>query len=191
MYELPSPTTVSSVIKTLGYKPVSPVSFLRAGIQNEEYSHVLSFRRQIFVTPDESINLPSSLVIQHDGTNYRIFLTYDDQTCFKCHLTGHIASQCTSQPQEITDANILNKPTPTITIVHDEVTSRNANAPTNETMETEHVPEKGRPTLKYPQTKNQVLPLSHLRLNIRSLAVKTVLLIEHLKRLEQVIPPRV
>ncbi|KAJ3652319.1 hypothetical protein Zmor_018297 [Zophobas morio] len=138
--------SILSVIKTLGYKPVSPVSFLRAGIQNEEYSHVLSFRRQIFVTPDESIDLPSSLVIKHDGTNYRIFLTYDDQTCFKCHLIGHIASQCISQPQEITDPNILNKPT--LTKVQDEVTTRNANAPTNETTETEHVPEKARPSLE-------------------------------------------
>ena len=101
---------ILSLIKGLGYKPVSPLSYLRAGIQNEDYSHVLSFRRQIFVTPDATIELPSSLVLKYEETSYRIFLTYDDQACFKCRQTGHIASQCTMQQQVSPNSDLLTEP---------------------------------------------------------------------------------
>lgn len=48
-------------IAKLGYVTASPVTFLKAGITEEAYSHVLSFRRQIFVLPNEEIELPSSV----------------------------------------------------------------------------------------------------------------------------------
>ncbi|KAJ3654619.1 hypothetical protein Zmor_013794 [Zophobas morio] len=71
---------ILSLIKSFDLKPVSPVSFFRAGIQDENYGHVLSFKRQLFVTPDETIELPSSMVIKHEDTNYRIFFTTDNQS---------------------------------------------------------------------------------------------------------------
>lgn len=63
-----------------GLKLVSPITTLKAGIPGEEFNHIESFRRQVFVTPptDEDNALPSSLVISHEETTYRIFLSFDD-----------------------------------------------------------------------------------------------------------------
>lgn len=91
--------TLEQEIVKLGYKTASPMSFLRAGIAGPEYAHILSFRRQIYVTPDDNIELPSSLLIPHDNTFYRIFLTFDTLTCFLCKAAGHIAKQCPNQTE--------------------------------------------------------------------------------------------
>lgn len=80
-------------IKTLGFTVISPMTFLRAGLPGDEYAHVLSFRRQIFVQPDDNIELPSSLLIKFEGTKYRIFLSCDN-VCYKCRQLGHIANDC-------------------------------------------------------------------------------------------------
>lgn len=96
-------------VKTLGYKTASTMSFLRAGITDPAYHHVLSFRRQIYVLPNEDIELPSTIQIDHDTVTYRIFLTFDVLSCFLCKATGHIANQCPQHPCENTS------PTETIT----------------------------------------------------------------------------
>ncbi|KAJ3646453.1 hypothetical protein Zmor_024041 [Zophobas morio] len=69
------------------------MSFMKAATLREDYSHVLSFRRQIHVQPNETLDLPASMVLKHDNTNYRIFLNFDD-VCFKCKLPGHFAQDC-------------------------------------------------------------------------------------------------
>lgn len=91
---------LESTIKTMGFTLMSPMSFLKAGITGEEYSHILSFRRQVYIQPDEEKILPPSLVVKFEGTSFRIFLTYDEMTCFACKQQGHIASQCPNTPQQ-------------------------------------------------------------------------------------------
>jgi hypothetical protein len=75
-------------IRALGFTVLSQMSFIRAGIQDDKYSHVLSFRRQIYVQPDDAIGLTDLVVLKLDNTNYRIFMTFDD-ICFKCKMAGH------------------------------------------------------------------------------------------------------
>lgn len=89
---------IEDALKEQGLKIVSQITTLKAGIPGDEYSHVESFRRQVFVAPppDENDNLPSSIIITFENTSYRIFLTYDDVTCFICKKNGHIASKCTN-----------------------------------------------------------------------------------------------
>nr|CAI5854048.1 unnamed protein product [Callosobruchus analis] len=77
----------------LGLQLVSPITFLRIGATVPEYSHILSFRRQVYVAVTDS-SIPESLEITHDNLKYRVFLSLDSQRCFKCKLPGHIASQC-------------------------------------------------------------------------------------------------
>jgi hypothetical protein len=86
-------------IKRIGYTTLSPMTHLRAGIRDEELTHILSFKRQIFVQPNDTITLPSSLVIKFEDTNYRIFFS-NDLICYLCKVQGHIASQCTAPPTQ-------------------------------------------------------------------------------------------
>lgn len=95
-------SALEDILKRTGFSLVSKMGFLRAGISNEEYSHVLSFRRHVYVQPNESVDLPPSVVIKYDDTNYRIFLAYDD-ICFKCRLAGHFAQNCPSVKPVSTD----------------------------------------------------------------------------------------
>lgn len=96
---------IEDELKRNGQKLISPLSFLRAGLQESEYSHILSFRRQVYVSPENNVPLPESLVINHEETSYRIFLTEDGITCFLCKQVGHTTNQCKNN----------NTNTPTIT----------------------------------------------------------------------------
>lgn len=88
---------IESELKQLGIKTVSPVSCIRAGITGDEYSHVMSFRRQVYSMPSESEELPSSILITHDNTKYRIYLSDDNLKCYICKAPGHIARRCPTQ----------------------------------------------------------------------------------------------
>jgi hypothetical protein len=90
---------LEQLIRQIGLQPLSTVSFLRAGIPGEQFAHILSFRRQIYVEDNKDIELPSSMVITFEDTSYRIFLNYDDMCCFICKKPGHIASQCTQHAE--------------------------------------------------------------------------------------------
>mgnify|MGYP005984879977 CR=1 FL=1 len=57
------------------------------------------------------IELPSSLVLKYDNTNYRIFLTFDD-VCFKCKLVGHYANDCPKVVESISPVH--SKPVDTL-----------------------------------------------------------------------------
>ncbi|EFA04790.1 hypothetical protein TcasGA2_TC014839 [Tribolium castaneum] len=83
---------LDEIVRNLKLVPVSPVTFLRAGVQ--KYSHILSFRRQIFVQPNDEIELPDSVFVKVGEKNYRIFMTYGDMTCYLCKGQGHIADAC-------------------------------------------------------------------------------------------------
>lgn len=89
---------IEQILKENGIKPVSPLTFLRAGFQREEYRHILSFRRQIYITEDEERIIPNTLIVNYDDTEYRIFLS-TDTTCFICKQRGHTTNNC---PQKIT-----------------------------------------------------------------------------------------
>lgn len=90
---------VENIVKNLGFQLASPVTFLRAGIPGDEYNHILSFRRQVYIqAPTEDFELQTSVLIQFEGTDYRIFLSTDKMECFLCKHVGHIASTCPNPP---------------------------------------------------------------------------------------------
>ncbi|KAJ3640327.1 hypothetical protein Zmor_003634 [Zophobas morio] len=84
---------LEDLVKSIGFTTLSQMSFLRAAIGNNKYNHVLSFGRQTYIQPNETLDLASSLVLKYDNTNCRIFLSYDN-VCFKCKMSGHFANDC-------------------------------------------------------------------------------------------------
>lgn len=87
---------IENSLKSLGLKLVSPISFLRAGMLGEEYAHLFSFRRQVYISSpaDNILETLTSIVVSYEETAYRIFLTSDDMTCFLCKQRGHVANNC-------------------------------------------------------------------------------------------------
>nr|CAH7720354.1 unnamed protein product [Callosobruchus chinensis] len=107
-------TLVKDALQQIGLKLISPISFLRIGAPLPEYNHILSFRRQVYITPDDTVIVPVSLEITHENLTYRIFLSLDNQKCYKCKLSGHVAAQCNSRTQTAEETPTNNESTSTI-----------------------------------------------------------------------------
>ena len=80
----------------------SKLPFLRAGIHETGFTHIMSFRRQVFINPDDLQEIPQSFLINHDNTQYRIFASTDKLNCFICKQEGHVAIDCNSPSQPTT-----------------------------------------------------------------------------------------
>ena len=80
--------------KKYGVQTTSQMSFIRAGVYDAGYSHILSFRRQIYVHPEDIEKLPPSFQIDFDETSYWIYLSTDKVSCFLCKEEGHLVKFC-------------------------------------------------------------------------------------------------
>nr|CAH7723180.1 unnamed protein product [Callosobruchus chinensis] len=80
-------------LQRLGLNLVSPISFLRIGATLAEYSHILSFRRQVYISHTDT-EIPQSFEVTHENVTYRVFFSSDSQKCYKCNTAGHIAARC-------------------------------------------------------------------------------------------------
>lgn len=99
------------------------MNFLRAGIPGDDYAYILSFRRQIYVLPNDDKVLPSYLDINFEDTPYRIFLSFDVTTCFICKKSGHLAATCQEKMNNYIQTDIPNTET------QNEDTSNNIDIP--------------------------------------------------------------
>lgn len=103
-------------------KPTSSIEYIKAGISTPGFSHILSFRRQMYVQPDDFDKLPESMVISYDGINYWIYISADTPTCFLCKQEGHLARQCkTNHTESLTDSVIPS--TDQVTLTSDMISS--------------------------------------------------------------------
>jgi len=85
---------IKNAIANLSIKILSPITFIKAGFANDEYGHIGSFRRQLYINPDDNDKLPSSILIVFEQTEYRIFLSDDTVICYLCKQTGHTSNRC-------------------------------------------------------------------------------------------------
>jgi len=97
--------TILSELNNIGITPTSKIIHLRAGVKKEGFAHILSFRRQMFLSTETTTNLPNSLLINHEGSNHRIFFSDDSLTCFKCKKIGHTSASC----NEFTETTTINQ----------------------------------------------------------------------------------
>ena len=95
-----SPTVPNTAIEdqltnTFNLKLASPISVLRVSPTDDIFSHVVSWRRQVYIHSDSDLSrLPPSFELIYAERTYRIFLTQDNLTCFKCGSNGHKADIC-------------------------------------------------------------------------------------------------
>lgn len=85
---------LTAKLETLELKLLSHMNPLRISSDNPQYSHILSFRRQIYIAPLDNIIIPEYFDLEYDTLNFRIILSRDNQNCFKCRNPGHLSSQC-------------------------------------------------------------------------------------------------
>lgn len=99
-------SALENILEQLNVKKMSPVSILKAGINKDGYNHVASFRRQVYVKPEEVEKVPEMFKIIVDEINYYIYASTDTLKCFNCKLEGHLAKNCTEEPINNTRINI-------------------------------------------------------------------------------------
>lgn len=107
-----SPTLPNNVISNhlknaLGLELTSPVSILRVSPSNNDFGHVICWRRQVYIKSSNTSKIPPSFVIEYNNRSHRIFVTYDEYTCFKCGNKGHRAEDCLVSI-DFSDENLLN-----------------------------------------------------------------------------------
>ncbi|CAI6362691.1 unnamed protein product [Macrosiphum euphorbiae] len=96
---------IKNAIANFSIKILSPITFMKAGFTDNEYGHIGSFRRQLYINPDDNDKLPSSILIEFEQTEYRIFLSDDTVICYLCKQTGHTSNRCKNAIEnKITDS---------------------------------------------------------------------------------------
>lgn len=102
-----SPIIPNAVIEnvlnsSLGLKPISPISILRVSPTDDIFSHVISWRRQIYLPANTDLTkIPPTITLIFAERSYRIFLSAGDFICFKCSGKGHKAENCSNNFQFI------------------------------------------------------------------------------------------
>lgn len=86
---------IEQKFQELKIKIMSPISFMKIGVPDPGFSHILSFRRQLYISPEDDTRLPESFQITFEGTNYWIYTSTDALKCFACNMLGHLAKNCT------------------------------------------------------------------------------------------------
>ncbi|KAK9296917.1 hypothetical protein QLX08_009225 [Tetragonisca angustula] len=81
------------MFKRNNIKLYSKITPLKAGITSD-LAHILSFRMQVYVDPEDVKRIPSFFPITLENNTFRIFATTEKQTCFNCNQEGHTANHC-------------------------------------------------------------------------------------------------
>lgn len=85
---------IIDALKEYNIKPTSPISILRVGLYIKGLIHILIFRRQMYISPEDVNKILSSLLINFENANYRIFLSNNELTGFLCKKIGHTSNNC-------------------------------------------------------------------------------------------------
>lgn len=94
-----SKINLQNKLESLKIKITSQITDIRIVAPNPKYQHIKSFKKMVFIEPDDEVNVPSSTTIEAEGETYRIFFQIDDNKCYKCKKIGHAAAQCPSDMQ--------------------------------------------------------------------------------------------
>lgn len=107
---------IIDALKNTDIIPISQITHLKAGINVEGYEHIMSFRRQIYINHEDIPKLPSSLLINVNENQFRVFFTDDKITCFLCKSVGHTTTNCKKNTENksisdpLLDSNVISSP---------------------------------------------------------------------------------
>lgn len=73
------------------------------GVNIKKLVHIFNFRLEVYINPDDFRKLPYSLLINHENTPHRIFLSDNMLSCYLCKLKSHSLKQCKNSPTEDPD----------------------------------------------------------------------------------------
>lgn len=86
---------------------------MKPGFGNKEYDHIIgNFHRQLYIHPEDKEKMPSSILINFDHTDYRIFFSNNTVTCYLCKQIGHITNHCKNVIENKTPYTRNNIPPP-------------------------------------------------------------------------------
>ncbi|VVC44108.1 Zinc finger, CCHC-type [Cinara cedri] len=103
---------ITNAITNIPIRILSPITFMEADFGNEEYDHIGSFRRQLYIHPEDNEKMPSSILIKFDHTDYWIFFSDDTVTCYLCKQMGHTTNHCKIVIENKTPYSLNNIPPP-------------------------------------------------------------------------------
>lgn len=67
----------------------------------------MSFRRQMYIHPEDVSEIPESIQINFDETAYWIYFSSDKINCFLCKEEGHLAKHCRNYNQNYNNQPVL------------------------------------------------------------------------------------
>lgn len=87
-------SVLQNILLGIGVKLESKISFIKAGMADPGFAHIMSFRRQVYVRPTDIPKIPDSFQVQYEDTKYWVFASSDSLACFLCKTEGHLARNC-------------------------------------------------------------------------------------------------
>lgn len=105
-------SVIINKLNDMGITPVSNLTFIKAGLNEPEYSHILSFRRQFYTKQEDAEKIQESFSIKHDGTDYWIHTSANSMTYFLCKEPGHLAKHCKATIQNDTNTSVSSSQDP-------------------------------------------------------------------------------
>lgn len=91
---------LADMLKHFKIRTASGVHSLHIRLDRDDYKHISSFRRAVYIYDDENVAIPDNILLKYNNENHRIFLTNDELRCYICKSSGHTALSCTLEPED-------------------------------------------------------------------------------------------
>lgn len=82
------------LITNIGINITSLIQRERMSYGEDDFSHVLSFRRTFYGIPDKNVAIPDSMLVKFEQENHRIFISTEIKRCSNCFKIGHLSEVC-------------------------------------------------------------------------------------------------
>ncbi|KAJ8669989.1 hypothetical protein QAD02_001248 [Eretmocerus hayati] len=77
-----------------GVRLTTNITHVEAAMSDPNFAHIKSFRRQVYVDPEDVQKIPKSMRVKCGGYSSWIYFSAEQITCFICNQEGHLARYC-------------------------------------------------------------------------------------------------